>query len=315
MNDTDQLSERLRGGDPALGTDRSPDGPAGRRIYYEARRRVEAAPAAQELRRGILRHPSAPTRIRRRTLALGAILAVAAIALVVVPDVFSGTPAYAIRQLPNGVIVIDWSMDSFRVDANAIAADLREYGVDVAITTIAASPSAVGEVGAGFPGEGGSQLPQGLSIGKAGTPEAFTWTIDPRVFRGPVTLEVNVPASEGEHYLVAASVFTPGEVLGGLQCALGEPLRAADVAARLPGLGLTAAWEVSRLVSLDPDGSTWQGTRVNEVPDGYIAEGYSLDQATVAFTVVSDRAALSQFQDGAPLSDVPCTPEQAAAWK
>lgn len=313
MNATDQLTERLRGTDPAVGIDRSPQGPTGQRVYLEARRRADAAPTVRELRRGLPRHRSAPARVRRRALVLGAILAVAAVALAVVPDLLSGTPAYAIRQLPNGVIVIDWSMDSFSPNASAIAADLREYGVDVEITTIPVSPSAVGEVMATFPGEGDSQLPEGLSIGNAGTPEAFTWTIDPRVFHGPVTLQVSVPAPEGERYQISAEVFEPGEILGGLQCALGEPLRAADVATRLVDLGITPVWFVVDPASVTVDG--YHTTQVAEVPDGYIVEGYSIDATTVQFTVVPDMETLSEYPGGVRLSDVPCTPEQAAVWK
>ena len=319
MNNTDLLKERLREVDPAVGIDRSPDGPTGRRIYSEARRRVEAAPAAQELRRGVLRHPSAPTRIRRRSLALGAILAVAAIALAVVPDLLSDTPAYAIRPLPNGVIVIDWSdWDSFAPNASAVAADLREYGVDVEITTIAASPSAVGGVTASFPrpGEGGP-LPQGLTIGKEGTPDGLTWTIDPTVFHGPVTLEVAVPAHEGEQYVSRASVFEPGEVLGGLQCALGEPLRAVDVAARLSDLGITPVWYVTGpMTDVTADGYYTEEHQVAEVPDGVILWGYALSEATVEFTVAPDGTPLSEYPEATLWdSDVPCTPGRAAAWK
>lgn len=315
MNTNDQLAERLRGADPALGIERSPDGPTGRRIYHEARRRGDATVTAKAFGRGLPRPRSAPARVRRRTVALGAVIAAVAIALAVVPDLLSGTPAYAIRQLPNGVIVIDWSMDSFSPNADAIAADLREYGVDVEITTITASPSAVGEVMATFPGEGGSQLPQGLSIGKEGTPEAFTWTIDPRVFHGPVTLQVSVPAREGEHYQISNGVFEPGEVLGGLQCALGEPLRAADVAARLGDLGLTPVWSVtSPMFNVTADGYNIQEHQVAEVPDGVILSGNALDDATVQFTVAPDGVALSEYPPAA-LPDVPCTAEQAAAWK
>jgi hypothetical protein len=312
MNDTDQLEARLRNADPAAGIDRGTDGPTARRIYHEVRRHVDAGPAVRGLFRRVHRRPLAPARIRRRTLALAAIAAVAAVALAVVPDLFSGTPAYAIRQLPNGVIVIDWSMDSFSPNAAAIAEDLRGYGVEVEITTIPVSPSAVGEVLAAYPGAGDTGPPRGLTIGKEGTPEAFTWTIDPTVFRGPVTLQVSVPASDGEPYQISQEVFEPGEVLGGLQCALGEPLRAADVAARLPALGITAVWSVIDPASVTADG--YHETPVDHVPDGDILWGYALDDATVQFTVAPDGVPLSKYPP-ARLSDVPCTPEQAAPWK
>jgi predicted DNA-binding protein (UPF0251 family) len=311
-----QLRDRLRRADPAAGIDRSPSGPTARRIHDEVRRRVGAAPAAREPSRSRLRRipAPAPSRVWRRAVALGAVAVVAAIALAVVPDVLSrsGTPAYAIRQLPNGVIVVDWSADSFSPNAGAIAADLREYGVDVQITTIPASPSAVGEVTATFRGEGGSGPPPGFTIGNGGTPEAFTWTIDPTVFRGPVTLTVAVPAREGEHYGISQEVFEPGEILGGLQCALGEPLRAADVAERLPGLGVTAVWNVIDPASVTADG--YHETQVDQVPDGDILWGYALDATTVQLTVAPDGVPLSDYPP-ARLSDVPCTKAQAASWK
>lgn len=308
MNEIDQLDAAFRSADPSLGIDRNPDSPAAQRLYQEARYRAHGESG------GLRREPGRPPvsrGFRQRSFVFVAILAVAA-AVVVVPELLpGGTPAYAIRRLPSGLVVIDWSMDNFAPNADAMAADLRSYGVDVMITTIPSSPSEVGHVDATFKGA----LPEGLTLGKVGTPGVFTWTFDPAVFHGPVTLEVSVPASAGEHYQIANSVFSPGEVLGGLQCALGQPLRAADVAARLPDLGLTAVWQVSSLVSSDSTGSNWQNTQVGQVPDGFIGEGYSLNDTTVEFTVVSDRAALEKFQGGSPLSDVPCTTGQTAAWK
>ena len=306
MNGIVQLEERLREIDPALGIDRDPAGADARRAYSEALRRAETAPPSRRVRRRGPGRSAVPNLRRRRTPVFALVLALAALALVLVPDILpGGTPAYAIRRLPSGLIVIDWSMDNFAPNADAMAADLRSYGVDVQITTTPSSPSVVGQVNATFQGEGGP-LPPGLKVGKAGTPGAFTWTFDPSVFHGPVTLEVSTPASAGEHYQIANSVFTPGEALGGLQCALGQPLRASAVAARLPALGLTAVWQVSRLVSTDAVGSTWQDTRVNDVPAGYIGEGYSLNDTTVQFTVIADRATLARYQSGSPLSNVPC---------
>jgi hypothetical protein len=314
MNDS-RILELLRGADPATGVDRSPESATARRLYQEARRRADADATKASLRR-----PSGGGRTRavswRRVLVLAAALTVVAVALTVVPSFFfRGTPAYAIKQLPNGVIVVDWSADSFSPNADAIAVDLRQYGIDVQITTTPASPSAVGQVTATFPGEGsrtGQGPPPGLTVGNAGTPEAFTWTIDPMVFHGPVTLDVAVPPQDGQPYVLREEVFEPGEVLAGLQCALGTPLRAADVAARLPDLGLRGEWNVVDPASVTPDG--YHETRVDEVPDGVILWGYAVDANTVEFTVAPDGTPLDKFPP-AHLSDVPCTPEQAARWK
>lgn len=310
MNDS-QIFELLRRADPATGADRSPEGATARRIYQEARRRAEGGAAPPLLTR--LSGGGRTRGVRWRRLAvIAAALTVAAVAMTMIPSLFSGgTRAYAIKQLPNGVIVVDWSADSFSPDADAIAADLRQYGVDVQITTIPASPSMVGQVTATFPNEGSTAgPPPGLTIGNEGTPEAFTWTIDPLVFHGPVTLEVAVPPEDGQPYVVRGEVFEPGEVLGGLQCALGTPPRAADVAARLPDLGLTGEWNIIDPASVTPDG--YRETRVDHVPDGVILWGYAVDARTVEFTVAPDGTPLDEFP---PAVDVPCTPGQATRWR
>jgi hypothetical protein len=171
----------------------------------------------------------------------------------------------------------------------------------------------VGEVTATFPGEGStSGPPPGLTIGNAGTPEAFTWTIDPMEFHGPVTLRVAVPPEGGQPYGVIEEVFEPGEVLAGLQCALGTPLAAADVARRLPGLGLSGQWKIIDPGSVTPDG--YHETKADHVPDGVILWGYAVDASTVEFTVAPDGVPHDKFPP-ARLSDMPCTPEQAARWE
>jgi hypothetical protein len=311
MSDIDQLERLLRRADPALGIDLAADGAVARRLYAEARQRADTVPAPIGPRHGALGRSQRQLAIQRRGLVLGVVAALAAIALVIVPGVWhGGTPAYGIRELPNGVIVIDWSKDSFAPNADAIAADLRELGVDVEITTLPSSPSAVGAVVATFPGEG-DHVPEGLTVGEEGTPQAFTWTIDPRLFHGPVTLNVNVPASPGERYLSSNSVFMPGEVLGGLQCALGEPLRAADVAERLGGLGIAAVWDVVEPASVSTDHYTEH--QVSEVPDGVLFAGYAVDDSTVELHVAPDGVSLSQLH-ASNLSDTPCTPAESAGW-
>jgi hypothetical protein len=131
------------------------------------------------------------------------------------------------------------------------------------------------------------------------------------VFKGPVTLQVAVPPAEGQPYQVREEVFEPGEALAGLQCALGEPLSATDVSSRLPALGLMGVWSVIDPASVTADG--YQETRVDQVPEGTIMWGYSLDEHTVEFTVAPAGTPLNEFPSP-HLSDVPCTPEQAARW-
>ena len=145
----------------------------------------------------------------------------------------------------------------------------------------------VGKAEAFAPGLGDRQLP-GLTFGDDGTPEVFRWRIDPKVFRDQITITLYVEAHEGEAYYNAEEVFEPGEVLGGLQCALGQPLRAADVAARLPEVGVTPVWYVLTDFQSDASGGTSSSEQVDEVPEGEVMSGYALDDHTVTFDVVPD---------------------------
>lgn len=257
-----------------------------------------------------LTRPPAPRRIPRRTLALAASLAVAAITLAVAPGLISDTSsrAFAVRELPNGVIEIDVS-PQFR-DGNALAAELREYGIAIDIETITASPSRVGEVNV-FNQTGGDYIPEGLSFGEDGTPDVFRWTIDPNVFRERLTVQIAVAADEGEPYTMAAEVFASGEVLGGLHCALGEPIRAEDVTPYLDDLGLAPLWEV---VSSTDDPSITHSEQVEEAPAGEILSGYAVDDATVRFEVRLDGVTLPKSWERRLTDDHPCSAEQAAAW-
>ena len=153
----------------------------------------------------------------------------------------------------------------------------------------------------------------GVTFGAAGSPDALTMTIDPKIFSGPVTIELHVRAQPGEHYQVAASVFDPGEVLGGLQCALGTPMTATEVAARLPALGITPVWLVVKAVPGQPD--TTQETRVDQVPAGEILDGNALNDSTVQFHVLPDGAPVPSGFVPNHLSDAPCTAELAAPWQ
>jgi hypothetical protein len=310
MSDIEELVRWVRSADPALGADLDPDGPNARRLFLEAcQRSGSVAVSGGPVRDAV---PRPPKLIGRRGMVLGAVVALVAVALVVASSVWpGGTSAYAIRQLPNGKIEVDWSANSFRPNADAIAADLRDFGIDVQITTRPASPSSVGVVNESFPMRVEADgPPPGLEYEKDG----WTWLIDPTVFDRPLTLIVNVAAAPGERYMYSNSVFMPGEVLAGLQCALGEPLRAADVAARLSDLALTADWIVIDPASVTAD--SYREYHVSEAPDGVIYSGYAMDDATVQLEVVPRGLSLSDVVPASdPPSGAPCSPELKAAWE
>lgn len=245
---------------------------------------------------------------RRRSAVVLAGAAAAAIVLFIAQGVWlSATPAYAVRPLPNGVIEINVT-PQLR-DGEALAAELRQYGIDVEIIPMIASPSNVGQVEI-FRLGGGDGIPPGLTLGADGTSDVFNWQIDPDVFSERLTLEVHVAAEEGELYQVASEVFEPGEVLGGLHCALGEPVMAADVVPYLFKLGITAVWFE---VTPTSDPSITNETEVSGVPNGEILFGYPRDANTVYFGVRPNGVTLSDYPSR--LSDVACTPEQADVWR
>lgn len=245
----------------------------------------------------------------RRGLELAVGLAVAALTLVVAQGLLSGgSAAFAVRQLPGGVIEID-AMPQFR-DGEALAAELGEFGIDVEIETVPSSPSMVGEVEV-FATGGGDYIPEGLSFGADGTPDVFNLRIDPSLFTEHLTLRLYVAAEEGERYQSAQEVFEPGEVLAGLHCGLGAPVRAEALLPYLADLGLAPVWTV---VSPTDDPSITDSEQVQEVPAGEVIAGYALDSATVEFQVVRDGVTLSAISTPR-LSDVACAPEDAARWK
>ena len=233
----------------------------------------------------------------------------AAAAIVLVQGVLSyHNPAFAVRQLSNGLIEVN-AGGQFR-DGQALAVELRAYGIDVKITPIPSSPTAVGKVEVFAPG-GGDYIPEGLTFGQDGTSDVFNWTIDPDLFTEQLTIEMHVAARPGETYVIAEEVFEPGEVLAGLQCALGEPLRAEDVAPYLAKLGVTPVWLIK---SPTDDPTITYEKQIQEVPHGEVLSGHALDDSTVQLTVLPDGVTLPETYTP-HLSDVPCTPEQAAAWK
>lgn len=244
---------------------------------------------------------------RRRGVLAAAGIVVVALALAVVPALVSdnSTPAFAIRELPNGVLEVE--MYSRMRDGHALTSELREYGIESDVELIAASPSIVGQVEV-FNETGGEYVPEGMVVPLDGS-DVWIMTIDPAAFRERLTIRIAVEPDEGQPYGTAAEVFAPGEVLGGLHCALGEPVRAADVATYVTDLGLTPIWEV-----VMPAGSSTQSTEVEDLPEGEILSGHAVDATTVRFRVREDGADLADGWEP-QLSDRECTPEQAAAWK
>ena len=306
----DQIDE-IRRLDPIDGTrltDSWSDSDAKRALFFEL--------TAAQVSRAAAPDPARHRRVSRRVLALAASLAVAGVAIVLVSGVFqrTSTPAFAIRELPNGVIEIE-NVSDIR-DVEGLENELHEFGIDAEVVAIPASPSMVGEAVAYVPGEGDPNPLPGLSHGRDGEPDVFTYRIDPAIFDGRVVIELYVKALPGEAYRAGQEAFAPGEVLGGLQCALGTPLRAADVAQRLPELGITPRWYVLSDFYTESDGSGggYHSEQVAEVPDGEVVASQPLDRETVSFEVVPDGITMPRWHQS-PIADIPCTDEQAARWR
>lgn len=256
--------------------------------------------------------PTTKARARRRKVRwIGAVAAAAVAAVVVVVAPWGSSPAYAIRHLPDGVIEVDWVKDLRNGDD--IARELRSFGIDVDVVVSPVSPSMVGQVvSTALPGREPGPV-DGITWGDDGSEDVFTWQIDPYVFEGPLRIELGVEAKVGEPYTVAGEVFEPGEVLGGLHCVLGEPLRADRVAPYLDRLGLTAEWDVVSAVPGRTD--AFQEKTVEAVPNGEVLWGYAVDSGTIRFSVRPDGVDPSGIDGPEPrLSDVPCTPEMSTGW-
>ena len=242
----------------------------------------------------------APRRRARRAVWVGAAAAAAIVAAVV--GLLPGTaePAFAVRELPDGTVQIDWRADLR--DGDAIARELRSYGLDVSVEPVPSSPSMVGRTLVatvdGFEPDG--SRPPGIDWGDDGADDVFTWTIDPAVVTDSITVELAVAAEPGQRYVAAEEVFEPGEALAGLHCTLGTPLRAADVAANADGLELR--W---RVATPGPSPDVIENTEVRRVPDGEVLRGYAIDDSTVELTVRPDGVELGPAYEPR-LSDVPC---------
>lgn len=257
-------------------------------------------------------------RPRRTRLAVAtAGVAAVGLALAVAPGLTrdNGQRAFALRPLEGGVIELDvFDRD---LDGEALAAELGEFGIEVVVERMHASPSVVGraEVFVGTESEPFVPLKDrpGITLPDADGSVPFRVRIDPDEYDGEVLIRFLVETPPGEPYTMAQEVFEPGEVLGGLHCALGEPIRAEQLVPYVEELGLTAVWET---IAPDPGGdpAVTYSERVGQVPDGEVMWGYAVDANTVALTVRADGVVLDHEHQPTRLSDVPCTPEQAAAW-
>lgn len=276
---------------------------------FETRLLATLTDVVEERRSAVVAAPALARPRRTRAAVATAGVAAVALALVVAPGVTGGNGARAfdVRELQNGHIEVYW--DRHLRDGRALQAELQEVGVDVEIVPTPASPSAVGSVVS----YGGPALDEpGFEWGRAGSELVFT--IDPEVFRGTVELHLAVEAMPGETYDIAEPVFQPGEILGGLHCAIGEPVRTEQLVPHLDGLGVDVIWET---VVPDPAGdpAVAVGEEVDEVPTGQVLWGHAQDPETVRLHVLPDGASLDAEHYPPRISDVPCTPEQAAVWE
>ena len=252
---------------------------------------------------------------RRRPWSLIAVAAAAAVVVVValvglVPG--TSSPAYAIT-VDRGVVVVNWMRDLR--DGSTIGKDLRGYGIDATVRAVPASPSLVGRVlTVAVNGVDTGEMPPGVSWGADGTDDVFTWRIDPSVFKESIQIALGVETEPGKPYVTAESAFAPGEVLGGLQCAVPEPITSAAVDEQLRRLGVDVRW--FRVVAAAESAG---GDRSEEVPSatapaGTVINAQPINDRSVRVTVAPPGASLASpmFEPVRPAAE--CTPELASRW-
>jgi hypothetical protein len=213
--------------------------------------------------------------------------------------------AYAVSQGADGLIHVN-VLAGFR-DGEALARDLRSRGIRTRVVKAPAAPSQVGKV---------MLSAEGPSAGiKTAAPDGeigvFDWTIDPALFKDTMTITIYVEPKAGQRIERNVDLFGPGEKLAGLQCALGEPVRATDVARYLGRVGLAAKWSLVTTTA-DPSVGTW--VEVDSIPKGIVLQAYLWDSATAMFEVLKDGEPITPAMTQR-LSYAACTPEAAAPWK
>lgn len=231
-----------------------------------------------------------PQTKHKRNWKLAAVAA-AVTALVVLGGLnpFGTNEVSAVRNLPDGGIIVDWATDF--ADADNVARQLKTFGVDVDIIQTPSSPSAVGTVVSsvlGATGEATNQLPEGLTVGPDGSDTALQWTIDPQKFTETITLHVGVTPDNGVPYAVAEEAFEPGEILENVHCVLPSPLSAAALAPTLASLNLNVVWEV--VIDVDSAAGTYSTINVTDrVPSGNVLSAYSIDANSIRIEVLPDQ--------------------------
>jgi len=214
-------------------------------------------------------HVARPRSTPRRVGAVAATLAVAVLAVALtglLPEV--GTPAYAVRHLPGGLLEVSWDGE---LDGDVLAATLRAYDIEVQVESEPTSPSQVGKVAGLGPLE--AQGAAAFEWGEA----TSTFTLDPAAFVGTFYVLVSRAAEPGERYAATVDAFAPGEILHGFPCAVERPMRTDALAARLDALGQQAVWNV-----------TSDGPFDGEVPQGEVLHAFAVDPSTVEVTVRLD---------------------------
>lgn len=252
-------------------------------------------------------HQVQPSRNRKRIFKLGAVAAsVAVISVLSGLNPFSNEEISAVRNLPDGGVVVDWASDF--ADADAVARQLQTYGIDVKITRLPSSPSAVGTVvssAIGNEGEAIDHLPEGLSIGPDGSATALQWTFDPETFTGQVTLHVGVTPDEGGAYVVAEEAFEPGEILANRHCSLPTPLMSTDLVETLASLEQIAIWDV--ITDVDTAAGTYRTDTVTDtVPEGTVISAYAMDTNSIRIQILPEDVAAPIGILEPRLSDYPC---------
>lgn len=185
------------------------------------------------------------TRWRASWAAAVAVTLVAGI-LALVPGLLGGERAvFAVRPLDDGRIEIDL-LAAATTDADTVAEELRQHGVDVTVDPVSAPRSLVGDIlgfsGSHVGGPGGEWPPAGLTLDPADDPTAMQ--IDPAVFRGSLEVDVAVPVAPGQRYDYVGEAFSNGGALEGVACEIGDPIRVEDLLPHLRDRGLSAHWAV-----------------------------------------------------------------------
>ena len=257
--------------------------------------------------------------LRRRTwplIAAAACLAVIAVTAAVVA-LLPGTsePAYAIT-LDGEVVVVNWVRDLR--DGTAIGEGPAAYGVDATVRAVPASPSRVGRVlTVAVNGVEAGEMPPGVSWGADGTDEVFTWRIDPTQFRDSIQIEIGVEPEPDEPYVVAESAFAPGEVLGGLHCALESldlPVIAAAVDKQLRRLDLDVHWFRMTEATGSASGDLGEELPSRTPPAGTVLDVQPIDSRTVRVSVAPPGASLTAPIFTPVRPSAACTPELASRW-